>query len=269
MLLNFREYGERIGEPLLILHGLFGSLDNWHAVARRLAEGWWTVTVDLRNHGGSPHSTDFTYPLLAGDVAELFDRLGAQRASVLGHSMGGKTAMELALSRPERVSRLIVVDIAPKRYPPHYEDLRDAMFSVDLTAIGSRREAEASLARRISDQTLRLFLLKNLRRDDMGRFRWQLDLPSIAANFDEIWAAIDGERTYQGPALFLRGSRSDYVSDEDLASIRRLFPRGRLATIEGAGHWVHAEQPEALIGAVESFLRQDLTSDGQTAHPSS
>ncbi len=267
MLLNFREYGEPSDEPLLILHGLFGSLDNWHTVAGRLAEERWTVTVDLRNHGGSPHSPDFSYPLLAEDVAEVIDHLGAERAAVLGHSMGGKAAMELALSRPARVTRLIVVDIAPKRYPPHYEDLRDAMLSVDFETIGSRREAEAALARRIPDKALRLFLLKNLSRDDRGRFHWELDLPSIAANFDEIWAAIDGERSYSGPVLFLRGARSTYILEEDLSSIRRLFPRALLETIAGAGHWVHAEQPEALIGVVGSFLRRDLTRDGETTHP--
>jgi len=267
MLLNFREYGERGGEPLLLLHGLFGSLDNWHTVARRLAEERWIVSIDLRNHGGSPHSPEFSYPLLAQDVAEVVDHLGVERAAVLGHSMGGKTAMELALSRPGKIARLIVVDIAPKRYPPHHEDLRDALLSVDLQAIGSRKAAEAALARRIPDQALRLFLLKNLSRDDHGRFRWELDLASIAANFDAIWAAINGERSYAGPVLFLRGARSHYIVDEDLPSIRRLFPRALLATIEGAGHWVHAEQPESLIGTVASFLRQDLTNDVETAHP--
>ncbi len=267
MLLNFREYGERRGEPLLILHGLFGSLDNWHTIARRLSEERWTVTVDLRNHGASPHSSQLSYPLLAADVVELIERLAAERVALLGHSMGGKTAMELALSHPARIERLIVVDIAPKRYPPHYEDLRDAMLSVDAAAIGSRREAEEALARRIPDQALRLFLLKNLKRGEGGRFRWQLDLPSISANFDRIWAAIDGDRSFAGPALFVRGKRSDYILDADLPAIQRLFPGARLSTIEDAGHWVQADQPDALVDAAASFLRQDLTRDGETTHP--
>jgi len=163
------------------------------------------VSVDLRNHGDSPHSPGFTYPLLASDVVELIGRLGFERVALLGHSMGGKTAMELALSRSDLVERMIVVDIAPKRYLPRHEDLRDAMLSVDLSAIRSRREAEAVLAQRISDQPLRLFLLKNLRRDDSGGFHWRLDLASISASFANLWTEIDGGRSYVGPTLFLRG----------------------------------------------------------------
>lgn len=256
MLLNYREYGAGGDIPILILHGLFGSLENWHTVAHRLAEKRRVVSIDLRNHGGSPHSPLFTYPLLASDVAGIIERLADRRVTLLGHSMGGKTAMELALSRGDLVERLIVVDIAPKRYLPRHEDLRDAMLSVDLAAIRSRREAEAALARRISDQALRLFLLKNLRRDDSGRFHWRLDLASIAANYANLWAEIDGERSFSGPALFLRGALSTYILDEDLPSIRRRFPQARLETIEGAGHWLHADQPESLIQAVNRFCAE-------------
>lgn len=253
MLLNYREYGEAVGTPLLILHGLFGSLENWHGVAQRLAERRWVVSVDLRNHGGSPHSPHFTYPLLAADVVEVVEHLETGRITLLGHSMGGKTAMEIALSRGDLVDRLIVVDIAPRRYQPRHEDLRDAMLAVDLTAIRSRREADAILARSISDPVLRLFLLKNLRRDEMGRFHWRLDLDSLSANFSNLWEEIDGGRAFSGPTLFLRGALSTYVLDEDVASIRRHFPAAQLETIEDAGHWLHADQPESIIDAVNRF----------------
>ncbi len=257
MRLHFREYGS--GDPLIVLHGLFGSGDNWHTLAQSLAERYRVFTVDLRNHGKSPHSPEFTYEVMARDVAELMEALDLQAARLLGHSMGGKVAMELALSRGASVGALVVVDISPRRYEPHNVELRDALLSIDPARLPSRKDAERALAALVPDRTVQLFLLKNLVRGDDGAFRWQLDLQSIASSFDEIWTEIDGERSYRGPALFVRGALSDYVDESDLPRIRRLFPSATLATVEGAGHWVQADRPEELLGIVEDFLSREVS----------
>lgn len=254
MKLHFREYGSG-SPPLLILHGLFGSGDNWHTIARRLEKGRRVVAADLRNHGQSPHSELFTFPAMASDAAELLDHLGISTADVLGHSLGGKVGMELALSRPGLVRRLVVVDIAPKSYAPHNADLKDAMLELDLSSIRSRRDTEERLAARVPDRTVQLFLLKNLIHEGDGSFRWRINLDGIARNFSETGAPIAGRRRFEGPVLFLRGELSDYIDPTaDRPLIESLFPNARLQTVNGATHWVHADRPEEVVAAVEEFL---------------
>lgn len=253
MRLSYREYGS--GRPLVILHGLFGCADNWHTLARRMEGKRRLIAADLRNHGRSPHSDEFTFPAMAADVQELLDELDLGRADILGHSLGGKVAMELALEHPERVERLIVVDIAPKRYAPHHVELKDAMLALDLSRVSSRREAERELAKRVENRSVRLFLLKNLTVGEDGSYRWQLNLEGINRSFHETGAPIAEGRRFDGPTLFLRGGRSGYIElPEDEALIHRLFPQAEMNTIDGATHWVHAERPDAVIEAIEGFL---------------
>ncbi len=254
MELFYRVYGEE-GFPLLILHGLFGSSDNWHNLARRFAEHFRVFTLDLRNHGNSPHADIMTYPVMAEDVREFMERQGLRETYLLGHSMGGKVAMMLALRYPERVSKLVVEDIAPRAYPPVHRDVLERLRSVPLDTLRHRREAEVYLERYISEPAVRQFLLKYLIRDpETGRFRWKFNLQAIEKNYERIagWPAIEG--TYDGPTLFVRGERSDYVREDDLPIIQRYFPYARLVTIEGAGHWVHVDAPEAFLEIVTNFL---------------
>jgi pimeloyl-ACP methyl ester carboxylesterase len=251
--LHYEAWGDR-GLPIVILHGLFGSSTNWRTVAKQLALGFRVLAVDQRNHGHSPHSSELGYDTLASDVLELVDRLAIAPAAVLGHSMGGKTAMRLALDHAEQVSHLIVVDIAPTKQSEGLRPVLDAMLAVDPSEHASRNEVDRALGERIPDTRLRQFLLTNLERDHAGTLRWRLNLPGIDAGFSELAGAIDGDHPYLGPTLFIRGEYSDYVRDADLAVIRRLFPAAELETIPGAGHWVHAEAPAALVRVVSDFL---------------
>lgn len=252
MELNHHRSGK--GPTLIILHGLFGSWENWRAQIKRLAEHYDTLAVDLRNHGGSPHEEAIDYPLMAADVVELMDRLGIEQAMLLGHSMGGKVAMQLALDHPQRVQKLIVADIAPVAYPRHHDEVFKGLFSVPLDRIRSRTEADAWLAKQIKDQGVRAFLLKNLVRSREGQFGWKMNLDALYAAYDRISAAPSGEGPYTGPVLFIKGGRSDYLKAEYAERIRALFPHASFKVIEGAGHWLHAEKPTAFNRLVENFL---------------
>lgn len=252
-MLNHKTYGE--GPAFVILHGLFGMLDNWQTLARRWAERYQVVLIDLRNHGRSPHEADMDYDLMAGDVAELLEHLGIDECILLGHSMGGKVAMQTALTYPDLVQKLIVVDIAPRRYLPGHDSIFTALESLDPAAVTSRQEAAAYLGSHISDPGIQLFLLKNLTRDPAGGFRWRMNLPAITAAYPAIIGPVGkvGDR-YDGSSLFLRGSKSGYVKEEDMVLIEMLFPQASLKTVDGAGHWVHAEKPTELMAVVDEFL---------------
>jgi esterase len=252
MRLNLQRYGD--GPPLIVLHGLFGSRANWHGISRALAGEFEVIAVDQRNHGSSPHTAEMSYAAMADDLRELMTHEGIERAHLLGHSMGGKTAMQFALTHGDRVDHLIVVDIAPRAYPPHHDELLDAMCDLDLGAATTRADLDAMLAQRIDSAPVRQFLLTNVTRDDEGRFGWRINLPVIQASYESIVAEVDSPRAFEGPALFLRGERSDYISDDDRADILRLFPHAAIETIPGAGHWVHAEAPETFLRAVRAFL---------------
>lgn len=245
------EYGT--GRPLFILHGLFGSARNWSTIARRLGERRHAVALDLRNHGSSPWTGDMDYPAMAADVRDAIAPLG--RAAVLGHSMGGKAAMTLALLYPGLVERLVVVDIAPVAYAArsHGEFIR-AMQAADLS-VERRAQVEAQLRGGVPDAALRAFLLQNLVSED-GTMRWRLNLDVLLAHMDEImgWPEETAGRHYDGPTLFLVGGTSDYIRPEYHDRMRTLFPKAEIRTIEGAGHWPHAEQPDRFVEMVENFL---------------
>jgi esterase len=258
MLLNTVETGA--GPPLVVLHGLFGSARNWGAIGRRLSARRRVLAMDLRNHGASPRAPAMEYPGMAADVAETMEAAGAAPAALLGHSMGGKAAMALALTRPETVSRLLVADIAPVPYPPRQARIVSAMRAVPLRPGLARREADAALqAEGVQDAATRAFLLQNLRFEG-DTPAWRCGLDEIAAAMADIEGFPDfGVARYEGPALFLLGERSDYVQPEHRPRIRELFPSARFLSLRGAGHWLHAEKPEEFVGVAESFFQPAST----------
>ena len=249
MILNALDEGS--GPAVVLLHGLFGSAANFGALARRLAGSRRVLCLDLRNHGGSPHGPGMAYAALAADVAETLQARGVASTALIGHSMGGKVAMRLALSHPALVSRLLVADIAPVRYPPHYRAIAAAMGAIPLRPGLLRAEASALLEPVAPDPAVRGFLLQNLRFG--AEPGWRIGLAHIAAGLPDI-EGWDGEGTYGGPVLALRGERSDYVLPEHRATFRALFPRCRFLSLRGAGHWLHADAPEAFRAVVEEFL---------------
>ena len=238
--------------PLLVVHGLFGSGRNWSSIAKRLALHRQVVTVDLRNHGESPRSPVHDYPALAADLAETIARHGG-RMDVLGHSMGGKAAMVLALTDPDRVGRLVVADIAPVAYDHDQMQYIDAMRALDLAGIGRRSQADAALAERLPEAAVRAFLLQSLAIEG-GRAEWRLNLDALAAEMPKILGFPAIEARFAGPTLFVTGATSDYVRPAYRERILALFPAAEHASLPGAGHWLHADAPNAFIAAVESFL---------------
>jgi esterase len=252
MRIHFQSYGH--GDPLIILHGLFGSLENWHSISQKLAPDFQVLPVDQRNHGRSPHVAEMSYQLMSEDLKEFVveQKLGA--VHLLGHSMGGKTAMLLALTYPESVQKLVVVDIAPRAYSERHREILSALSSLDLSSFKSRAEMESQLASSIPDLAVRRFLLKSVKRDEAGAFYWQMNLPAIEANYARLSEEIASQRPFEKPTLFIRGERSNYIRDEDLPAIKKLFPRVEHCKIAGAGHWVHAEAPEAFLRTVREFL---------------
>lgn len=238
--------------PLLIAHGLFGSARNWGAIARRLARDRQVLAVDMRNHGDSPWSPAHDYAAMAGDLAEVIAAHGG-RADVLGHSMGGKAAMVLALTAPELVGRLVVADIAPVAYGHDQMQYVRAMQGLDPGTVTRRSEADAALAAGVPEAGVRAFLLQSLAFEE-GRGRWKLNLEVLGERMPAMMGFPDLSGSFAGPVLFLTGSKSGYVRPENWPLIRRLFPAAERQVLEGAGHWLHAEQPAAFAAAVEAFL---------------
>lgn len=255
MRLNFDRFGA--GPPIVVLHGLFGSLDNWRSVATRLSEHFEVWTLDLRNHGRSGHEEAMDLPIMAADVAAFCSEHALDRVTVLGHSLGGKVGMQLALDRPEMVSRLIVVDIAPRTYEPRHVAILEALQSFNPANFTDRRVIEDLLAPLIPDLTVRRFLLKSLARTEHGSFVWRLNLPAIVRNYPALNLAPVGSAPFNGPVLFVRGGKSDYLSESDLPQIRQLFPRAGMCAIECADHWVHASAPKEFLKCLERFLSGD------------
>lgn len=243
------------GRPALVLHGLFGSGTNWRSIARRLGTRIECHLVDHRNHGRSPHARGMTYPTLAADVLAYLDAHRIDRAGLIGHSMGGKTAMTLALAAPERVRWLIVADIAPAPSPSDHGPILDALRALPVETLASRADADAALAPMVPELGLRQFLLQNLVAGDTG-MRWRIDLDAIARALPDLtdFPPMPPHAVYEGPTLFLRGESSDYVGAHHEPHIRALFPAASIATIAAAGHWLHAEQPAAVTARIEAFL---------------
>lgn len=253
MELNFKEFGQ--GPPLVILHGLFGTLDNWQTIARKLSETHSVYIPDLRNHGRSPHEEEITYPLMADDVQHFMESNWLYKAQLIGHSMGGKVAMQLALHNPDMVERLVVVDIGPKAYPGGHEVIFKALFDLDLEHLQQRSEAETFLMDRLNrDSGVVQFLMKNLSRSKEGLFEWKMNLAAIYRHYSDILAPVEGD-PFGKPTLFIRGENSGYIQDSDWPDIRKLFPEASLETVAGAGHWVHAEKPAELMALLSAFLQ--------------
>jgi pimeloyl-ACP methyl ester carboxylesterase len=263
MELFFRKYGQ--GPPLIIIHGLYGSSDNWVSVGRELAKNFEVFLIDQRNHGRSPHSTDHNYQLLKEDLLEFMNKQSIEKAIIVGHSMGGKTAMFFAADYPERISHLIVVDISPRSYKStnsnqllsHTTIIR-AMFNLDFYGITSRDEINEILAKSISEDRIRQFLLKNIKRSKNNEYSWSLNLKTIRNELPEIMDGLDEDQSeiIGFPVLFIKGANSDYILDEDRKFIYQIFPFADIETIPKAGHWVHAEQPELFLQKVRSFILQ-------------
>lgn len=250
-MLNYIEHGAENDHPsLLIAHGLYGSGRNWGVIAKRLSDRGRVVAVDMRNHGESHWFETHSYPDLADDLAQVIAHLGGPM-DVLGHSMGGKAAMVLALTRPELVNRLIVADIAPVAYGHTQIQYIEAMRAVDLSGIERRSEARELLAPHVDDPELVSFFLQSL---DVRNRRWVLNLDTLAAEMDHILGFPDIDGRFDGPALFLTGANSDYVRPEHRGRIKQFFPKARFARIPGAGHWLHAEKPREFEAAVRAFL---------------
>jgi esterase len=245
---------EGSGFPMVLLHGLLGSSDNWRTVSKRLGQSYKVYSVDLRNHGQSPHGGRMTYPVMADDLRELLERQEISEAHVVGHSLGGKAAMQFAISYPDRVKKLVVIDIAPKAYPPSQRSILAALNQLELQSFKSFGEIDAALAPAIPELAIRQFLMKNIARVPNSGFRWRIDIASIGKSYDHLTKAIIPARRYDKPACFVRGGRSDYIQDTDLPSIRAIFPRAELATIAGAGHWLHAEATDEFLRVLIAFV---------------
>lgn len=257
MQLNHKTIGS--GDPLVILHGLFGMLDNWQTLGKRFGESRMSVLVDQRNHGKSPHADAVDYPSLAADLAQFLEDQWMHEVDILGHSMGGKVAMQYALNFPDRVRKLIVVDMGVKQFPRGHDEIFAAMRSVPLTVEEgeeplSRSQIDDLLSEHISEPGVRMFLMKNLKRNKELGYDWKMNLDALEKGYDDILKPVMGE-PWRGEALFIRGGKSGYIKDEDWPGIQAMFPNAQLKTIEGAGHWVHAEAPDEVFALVESFLK--------------
>ena len=253
MLLNFRKVGS--GDPIFILHGVFGSADNWQSVGREWADSFTVYLIDQRNHGQSPHSEDFDYDVMAEDIEELRKHEDLKKIFILGHSMGGKTAMKYAIKYPEHVEKLVVVDIAPRYYEPHHQQIFEGFHSVDLDSLSSRKDADRQMSKAIGSLMIRQFLLKNLARENGKNFAWKHNLPVIEKKIENIGRGLEENEKYEGRTLFVGGSKSDYITESDHDQIKHHFPNVEIKMVENAGHWVHAEQPQVLTEIVTDYLK--------------
>lgn len=254
MVLNYKKYGEQ-GPVILILHGLLGSLDNWQTIALQLAAHFQVYSLDMRNHGRSPHATEMSYEVMTQDIVEFCQQQQIGKATLIGHSMGGKVAMWTALQHPEIIDKLIVVDIAPVRYDGGHESILFAMAEAPLAVYSSRSEVEQFIAPRIPEEGVRQFILKNLGRNQDGKFIWKSNLPVLIATYRVLMDFPVSSAVFQGPAYFIQGEKSAYIQAENKVQCMALFPHGEFHSIAGAGHWVHADQPQAFVETLNTILR--------------
>ena len=264
MNLNFKEFG--IGFPVVILHGLLGSLDNWQTIARKMSDLSSTrempfriYILDQRNHGKSPHTDEMNYDLLSNDLFEFFEQNNIDKAHVVGHSMGGKAAMQFALMYPRLVEKLVVVDIAPSQAEDHHSYVFEALDAADVAHATSREQVQAVLDEKIGeDKTTIQFLMKGLQRDESEKnFEWKFNLQALWNHYTDIMSGINGTAPYAGTCLFIKGGKSDYINAGNYPDIVDLFPHHELVEIPGAGHWVQAEKPDEFIAATVKFLEED------------
>ncbi len=266
MHLFFRKLGIS-GDPIVILHGLYGSSDNWYSIGRVLAQQYQVYLLDQRNHGNSPHHPEHNYPVMREDLEEFFNTQGLSQAIILGHSMGGKTAIAFGLEYPEKVIKMIVVDISPFAYDEYHSQeaishrrIMSSLMKIHPETLSARKEADEILRKSIAPQSIRQFLLKNLKHDSHGSFRWALNIAALTGNITGIFAGVVLKDTpyshdiLKFPLLFIKGEYSGYIKNRDEELIRYSFPWSRIVTIKGSGHWLHAEQPEAFLRVVLDFL---------------
>jgi len=253
MKLNYKQYGS--GPPLIILHGLLGSLDNWHTLAKKFGEEYSVYTIDQRNHGKSPNSEHLSYHLMADDLYEFMQDQQLTSARFIGHSMGAKTAMQFALNHTGMAEQLVLVDMHPQKNAPSHQAIFEALKSVDLSKIERRSDADEQLKPMIPDFGIRQFLLKNLTRTGEGIYGWKVNLQALENEYDKILEGVNG--TFGGPVLFLKGGKSDYITEKNLPEYRQIFPNAELKTIDESGHWIHAEAPQKFFNTVHAFLSKN------------
>ena len=254
MKLFYRESGE--GKPLVILHGLFGSSDNWMSVSKELALKYKVYVLDARNHGQSPQDPVHNYEAMAADLKEFIVDHKLENPILIGHSMGGKTIMRFAAEYPDSAEKLIVVDISPRFYGRHHETILRGFAAINLETLQTRNEADATLSQYIGDIGVRMFLLKSLYRTSDGKFQWRINLPVINEQIDNIGEALPATAKIDIPTLFIRGSQSGYIEDKDAALIDQQFSNYKIETVEGASHFVHAEKPKEVIALIETFIEK-------------
>lgn len=253
MILHSQIMGE--GKPLVILHGFLGMSDNWKTLGNRFAENGFEVhLVDQRNHGRSFHSDDFSYELMSEDLKKYCDSHNLTEIYLIGHSMGGKTAMQFAVTYPEMILKLVIADIGPKKYPQHHQDILKALSSLDFETLKSRGDAEDVLSSYIKDEGTRLFLLKNLYRKEKNKFGLRFNLPVLTKRIVEVGKALPENKIFNGNTLFLAGSKSNYIEPMDEFSIKKQFPKAEIKTVSKAGHWLHAENPNEFYDNVMNFF---------------
>lgn len=253
MKLFYKQYGNS-GKPIFILHGIFGMLDNWHNIARKLSEQYTVYTIDARNHGQSPHSDAMSYRLMAEDVIELADDLHIDQFILIGHSMGGKTAMWTAHQFPERVEQLVLVDIAPKAYKPGHVQYFKAFEEIPWSTLTNRKEVDEALMAYEENMGVRLFLAKNIERNEEGTFGVKSNISAIKNAYEEIIGPLHFSHIYKGKTVFILGENSHYLKEVDKPYILQYFPQAQFITIPNAGHWVHADNPEGFVNALLEFL---------------
>ena len=251
MKLNYRTLGS--GQPIVIMHGVFGTCDNWITVSKELAKTNQVYLLDLRNHGQSPHSDIFNYEAMAKDLEEFLTEQPLQKPIIIGHSMGGKVAMRYAKDY-NNIGKLIVVDISPRYYPPHHEAILKGLNAMPLEDLQSRNQADELLAAYIPELGVRQFLLKNLYRNDEGKFGWRLNLSVITKNIEIVGEALGDETRIEIPTLFIKGDKSNYILAYDEVLINQIFSHVTIETIANAGHWVQAEQPQEFAAVVAKFI---------------
>ncbi|MFP4555900.1 MAG: alpha/beta fold hydrolase [Bacteroidales bacterium] len=261
MELFYREIGE--GEPVVILHGLYGSSDNWMSIARVLSSNYKVILVDQRNHGRSPHSMSHSYKDMVDDLKELLEKLELQKVSLMGHSMGGKTATLLTAQYPERVNKLIVVDILPiamdvNRLEQEHGKILSALLMLRPELASTRSELDATLAKHVKSKSVRQFLLKNIKRDKDGAFQWTLNVEAISYNLSHLMGSVfntESEAAIDVPTLFIKGEMSDYIPNDSPKLLDGMFNNYKISIVPNAGHWLHAENPKFFLNLIEDFLQ--------------